>query len=67
MIETLLVVIVMLLVLLVFICGYILLHLMAKTEEKTPVPAKRARVSVRESKETSALEKAMEKFDGGAR
>jgi hypothetical protein len=67
MIETLLVVIVLLLVLLVFICGYILLHLMAKTEEKPPVPAKRARVSVRGSKETSALEKALEKFDGGAR
>lgn len=67
MIEMLLVVIVLLLAVLVLICGYTLLVMMAKTEEKTPIPAKRARVSVRESKETSALEKAMEKFDGGAR
>ena len=67
MIETLLAVIVLLLVVLVLICGYTLLVMMAKTEEKPPVPAKRARVSVRGSKETSALEKALEKFDGGAR
>lgn len=67
MIETLLVVIVLLLAVLVLICGYTLLVAIAKTEEKPPVPAKQARVSVQESKETSALEKALEKFDGGAR
>lgn len=67
MMETLLIAIVMLMALQVLISGYILLYLSAKTEEESPAPQKRIKTAVRQSKADRAMERALDKYDGGLR